>query len=257
MLSAIREIAGKEITKNQAYQMPENTARQISWFCPVCKEKVIYHKKASDGTISHFKHKNKSEHQSVSEGKKHLQAKKILYKNLKQDNDLSQIELETVIGEYPNNYQVADIYLKKDNGERIAVEIQCSHQKKEDFKERTEFYNEHNVSVIWILDQENYGYYKESEAATNKDTIVHKESVKWLQKNYFGRVYFWSVNRVVPFRLKSQKVIRPASGGWGEKVDHLKTVAEYSTGELEDYGIITADSNDIEIARFYDKKWWD
>jgi competence CoiA-like predicted nuclease len=253
MLTALRKVAGNELTKEKSYQIPKKITEQSKFFCPICREKVIYVSKGSNGTISHFRHKNSCSHESIAESKKHSNAKKILYQKVKQDNDFRQLEIEKIIGSRKKDYQIADLYLERDE-EKIAIEFQCSIQSKKDFIQRTKFYNKKNIAVIWILDQDKYAYHKASSNSTNKDTIVFKEPVKWIQSKYYGRVYFWCVNRVVPFRMNTIKVENNSE--YGPSYQYLDTIASYTTGEIPDYSLTTSDSESFKIARFYDKVWW-
>lgn len=249
-------IAKHKGEKTPAYNTKEPEARDKNWECPLCGEKVIWVKKAADGTISHFRHKNLASHEGISEGKKHEEAKKKLKHVLDEDNNLQSSELEKIIGEYENQYQIADIFLETKDGEKIAVEIQVSDQTVQDFKDRTLFYNDKGLSVIWILDKENYLPEKTTSNTHHKETLLFKESVKWIQKNWYGRCYILTDQlEVKPYRLKNTKVTR-TSPEHGQYKKRLKTVAEYSTGDMENYGIFTTDSNQLKIARFYDKCWW-
>jgi competence CoiA-like predicted nuclease len=243
--------------KEQASETIAYDPRECKWRCPLCKEQVTWVKKGSDGTIAHFRHKNSAQHPSISESKLHNKAKKTIKQKLEKDNNLEKSELEKVVGNYEkNNYQVADIFLETEDGEKIAVEIQCSNQTVEDFKDRTRFYNNKNISVIWILEKENFIPEKSTCKTHHKDTLLFKESVKWVQSNWYGRCYILTEDfSIIPYRLRRTQVTR-RSPEHGEYKTRLKTVAEYSKGEINNYGILLPDSDKYKIARFYDKVWW-
>lgn len=227
-----------------------------NWRCPLCKEKVIWVNEGSDGTVRHFRHKNSKSHPSISEGKKHSEAKKKIKEKISNDNQLKEIQLEKIIGEYESEYQIADIFVEKEDGEKFAVEIQISNQSVQQFKERTRFYNSKNISTLWILGREQYAPRKKTSSSPRDDTLSFKEAVKWIQRNYYGRCYFLQKDfDIVPYRLRKKKVTRDPPQ-YPSYEEYLDTIATYSTGNLNDYGIVSTESNGMKIGRFYDRKWW-
>lgn len=262
MLTAERPIHGKET----AYGTSAYDPRKCDWKCPLCGEEVIWVKQGSDGTISHFRHKNKADHPSISEGKRHQIAKKNLKEKIKNDNKIQEIELEKKIED-----QIIDLYFKNNQGEEIAVEIQCSIQGRKKFKERTERYSEKEINTIWILDKQTFLEEKHTKKASG---YSYKKSLKFLQRHYYGRLYLFDLKKskvlgdeyhkdeieLTPTRLekvtKTIESFNPFEQTIEQKQKTYKSVGKKSEGNLSNYGITTAESNGLKIARFYDECWW-
>lgn len=263
MLTAERQIADghrdfEDWRKETAEKTIAYDPKTWYWRCPICKQQTIHVSRGSDGTVAHFRHQNAASHPSISESQLHSEAKKEIKKKIEKENKIDKSELEKLIGTYPDSYQVADIYIETDEGEKIAVEIQCSLQKVADFKQRTRFYNDRDIGVIWLLYKENYAPRKPYNNHPSDDTLAFKEPVKWIQRNYYGRTYLFEDDfEVQPYRLKGKVVYRNShSKHYPEYEETLQTYADYTTGDLDNYGIFTTNSNEYKIARFYDKCWW-
>ena len=269
LLTAINHLP-QEKQKKSAVQISEDYARNVQWACPLCDEELTYVKEGSDGTIPHFRHESAADHQSLSEGSTHNLAKSVIANKIERDNKFEDIELEHVVDE-GENLQVADIFVTREEECPIAIEIQCSSIGPERFEERTKKYNEKGIAVLWILNAANFLPCKQSQDGEHFANS-RKESILWMQRHYYGRAYVFHPETflVTPVRLNKLKVTK-VEEGFDEELAGLPgedphytytkdywydTMAEVSTGTLEDHGIFTTDSNNLEIARFYDSCWW-
>lgn len=258
MLTATRKTDNTDSNawkKEPAYETDVEDPYNCDWICPLCDETVLYVKRGADGTIAHFRHEDSADHPSVSEGKIHQQAKKKIAKKIAKDNNIDNIEIEKVIDK--DRCRVADIFVETCEGQKIAIEIQCSLQPVEQFKSRTADYTDRDIHTLWILNQREYRYTKESSNAHGIERgVAFKEGVKWLQKQYYGRTYYFEPTdfEVQPARITNKEVIR--EGLHEDHVETLKTIGDLSTSTLPDYGIATTESNGYRIARFYDRCWW-
>jgi len=121
----------------------------------------------------------------VSESFEHLRIKEFLYTNLPHDN-----LVDTIILEYPIGNRIADVFLKLQDGNKIAVEIQHSKINIEDIKQRTKEYNEKGLYVMWILDGISFNKfpcYEEGILLTKIEALLHKM--------YRGRVYYMNTKK--------------------------------------------------------------
>lgn len=162
--------------------------------CPICREKLIFVREGSDGTIPHFRHKNSASHVSVSEGKVHLQAKKHIYeelKDVKSYRETPDIKFEQKIESklsdsssqslYDRGFAIADIVIE----DEFVVEVQCSRQGWSEFKKRTRFYNDHGYKVLWVLGEKYIRRDKEGRYIC--DDTLYK-----LRKSFGDNIHFFS-----------------------------------------------------------------
>ncbi|MGM9987292.1 MAG: competence protein CoiA [Bacillaceae bacterium] len=118
--------------------------KEISFYCPICQSKL--HLKVGTKKIPHFAHE-KASLCSGSEGESslHLEGKLKLFEWMKKQN--KKVELEKyfhAIG------QRADIYFQMD-GNKVALELQCSTIPASLFVERTAGYHQQHIHVLWIF----------------------------------------------------------------------------------------------------------
>lgn len=123
-----------------------NKAKFDEYYCPICKEPLIL--KAGTVRIPHFSHKHHSDCISTSsepESFRHLQGKTHLYEFFKKLG--LYVKLEYYI---PLIQQRADLFVKHD-GQKYAIEFQCSPLSHQRFKERANGYREAGIMSIWII----------------------------------------------------------------------------------------------------------
>ena len=207
--------------------------------------------------------------QSGSESPLHKQAKTQIKNLIVCDNALHTVKTECPIppGHRTDVDQIADIFVRTRRGQKIAIEIQCSLQSTAMFKRRTDTYGDHGIHVLWLIDKDTYLPSKQS-----RDGEIHgtacKDAVRWLQNQYFGRIYAFSQHRletpglaaIIPIRL--QPIQRKRTGFDPATLQHFrytrsyKTIANALTGVIPDYSLLTATTNGRRVARFYDNAWW-
>lgn len=113
--------------------------------CPACGEPVIL--KLGDKKIYHFSHLKGGSCQDYFEGETeyHLQGKKQLYQWLRKQKIIAELE-----------YYIKEIRQRPDimfllNGQRYALEFQCSQISQEAVYKRTQSYLSNHYIPIWIL----------------------------------------------------------------------------------------------------------
>ncbi|WP_419887600.1 competence protein CoiA [Neobacillus niacini] len=117
--------------------------------CQVCNESV----KIAWGDVRapHFKHNPSSKCiNSVSESLEHLKGKKILYEYFLNviNHKTQEIDLERYI---PETGQIADVFIKFNNGVQWAIEYQRSNISPSEIKDRRELYKKAGIRDIWIV----------------------------------------------------------------------------------------------------------
>ena len=251
------------IQKKTAYQIHNKKGRENDWWCPICEGEVIYVREGSDGSCAHFRHRTSPNHESISESKEHREAKQKVADRLQESNNLREIELEKVFEGAEK--QIADIYLETIDGKEIAVEIQCSNQSAAEFESRTEAYTQKGVHTLWLLSKDTYCYEKVSQTARGPEHgVCLKDSVRWLQPHYYGRVYLLDTEdyEVTPSRIRPKEVLREGvkTNPFGTEVyeytERLKSIGDLSEGGFPGYGVLTDTNKNLKIARFYDRCWW-
>ncbi|AYG00760.1 competence protein CoiA [Lactococcus allomyrinae] len=178
MLTAIDE-------KNKLVNLLESSPEELTgqYFCPACKTEVVL--KNGNIKITHFAHKTLQNCESWTENEsvQHLTLKKILYRWFKKSE---KVEVEKYL---PELKQTPDLLVN----DKIAIEVQCSSLSLKRLKERTENYQTHGYSVIWLMGK--------------KLWLSHQ--LTELQKNlmYFSEnrgFYFWELDlERKKLRLKS------------------------------------------------------
>jgi len=139
--------------------------RETKIICPVCKEEVIL----VDGSkvITHFRHKPNSDCKNSGETQEHIKMKVACYKILKEQSNVSFLDLEFKI-----DNQIADVYFKI--GQNVCViECQCSPISKEEIDSRTKGWEQKGCFVVWIYGKKFYkktedGLFKLRKAIRNK-----------------------------------------------------------------------------------------
>ncbi|MDG4980214.1 competence protein CoiA family protein [Lactococcus lactis] len=153
------------------------------YFCPSCKSELFI--KNGEIKMTHFAHKSLKacDLWLENESEQHLGLKKALYQWFKKTD---KVEIEAYIPEFK---QRPDLLVN----DKIAIEIQCSHLSTKRLKERTENYQVHGFTVLWLMGQD----------------LWLKEQITELQKNlvYFSEnrgFYYWELDfKAQKMRLKS------------------------------------------------------
>lgn len=218
----------------------------VDWHCPVCEEPVHYVKRSVDGRIAHFRHEagDGKKHPGASESMRHEKIKLKLYKYWSMMPYTRYAQIEHHLGD-----RIADItMIHKEHG-KIAVEVQLSLQNADEFEDRTKDLNSEGYAVLWLVDLDKFGH----PIIVSAPTPTRKgEIVKWLQSNYYGRYY--AVDYSLDPNIESDK---PQPKILPCRLDYWNNSPELTTGKLSNAEPFVPDgSRDLNIARFYDKKWW-
>lgn len=218
--------------------------------CPSCKDKVIFVN--AKKRIKHFRHEVESDCNFEPETNRHLNMKRII---------LDKLELDKNCLEVPLGFGTPDILIEKD---KIAIEVQHSPLSYEKFIERTENYNENDYYPLWIFDISLIDKYITGEPTNSGDDIIRlPEFLKKAHQLYYGRVYVMEGDKIVPIHFSSLK-------SWKEEYINYRTNESFRGyyyylkkeravrigGYIYSFNILKTDNNDINIARFYDKKFW-
>ena len=153
------------------------------YFCPACRSRVLL--RNGKIKVPHFAHQSLQDCQSWSENEsqQHLSLKIELYEWF---SKTEKCQIEHYLAELE---QTPDLLVN----DKIAVEIQCSRLSISRLKERTENYQKHGYTVIWLM---------------GKDLWL-KENISNLQKQltYFSwnsGFYYWELDVTKgKIRLKS------------------------------------------------------
>lgn len=119
--------------------------RKQTFFCPFCKEKVIF--RFGQQVIPHFAHHPRSicEIERINESLYHKRAKIQLYQWFQKQRIPTQLEKY-----FPSILQRADLFIKYNNRE-IVLEFQSSSISSKNIRKRIEGYNELNINQIWLI----------------------------------------------------------------------------------------------------------
>jgi competence protein CoiA len=118
----------------------------------------------------------------IGETEQHLRAKLEIYDSLKNEPNVTELELENDFGA-----SVADVYARI-SGTRVAIEIQRSALSVNDIIARTRNYHRLGIAVLWI------GL---PNAGIQTSQYSPRAWEKWSHAAYFGRVYFWAQGQML------------------------------------------------------------
>ena len=139
-------IIAKTKDKNSLIKASE-ASRNTTYICPGCLGDVIL--KRGEINQPHFAHVNNNDCSDFAENESfdHLKAKLDLYNQLVA-NGFKDIQLEKVI---PRIKQRPDVFLKLENGHKIAFELQFSPISLTRLRQRTSNYQMAGIQVFWLL----------------------------------------------------------------------------------------------------------
>jgi len=158
------------------------------YYCPYCKERVTL--KRGRNIAAHFAHRKDSQCPYRSnESLLHHETKHAVYNQLLKDPFFQEVELEK---RFSNTR--ADIFAKF-NDKPVAIEIQVSSMSEDDIDERFRRWTAEGVHVLFIVVGIN-SKYKYSE-------LRKRALYTYLQRLYFGKLYFWDDDNLHVTHLKS------------------------------------------------------
>jgi competence protein CoiA len=180
VLTAVRRSDGFKVLARASEKI------EAPFACPRCRRELVLRKGRIK--VHHFAHKPPVTCAlGVGETDQHLRAKLAVFDALRQESNVTELELEKDFGT-----SVADVFARI-SGTLVAVEIQRSAVSVNDIVARTKNYHRLGVTVLWV-------------GLPNADLSSQQYSPraweKWAHAAYFGRVYYWESGqafRVVHF----------------------------------------------------------
>lgn len=138
----------KALVDGEAYYAQSLTEgeRKRDFLCPVCKESFIAVIPVS-GIIKHFRHRSGQTHGGEPETETHVLMKQWVKDEAEKLGLECELEVHVVID---SKLHIADALIQGPEG-KIVVECQCSSISVKDYRERTEFYQDNDYQIIWIL----------------------------------------------------------------------------------------------------------
>ncbi len=128
---------------------------------------------------------SKQSEEKKSESIEHMRMKLYFQDNLPNDNNITKIELELIIGN-----RRADLYGELTDGKKFVIEFQNTKISPEELKERTFDYSRKEIYVLWILNGIIY-----NKLPMNQNGIIVSVEEEQLQKMYKGRVYYMNMTK--------------------------------------------------------------
>jgi competence CoiA-like predicted nuclease len=174
--------------KYTAFDLPKNEFRKLSrkgvLKCPITDLPVVY--KCGKIKIPHFAYKDKPEGDLgywENETKEHFVGKALLYKWLKKDKLIKNLELEKYI---PETKQIADLYFEK-FGKKYVIEFQCSNTTIERYEERVFLYSTLDINDVWIFGKEKFNMGQMTKSNDFKLKAIEKREL-----NRKGEIYHFN-----------------------------------------------------------------
>jgi competence CoiA-like predicted nuclease len=190
-----------------------------------------------------------------SESFYHKAIKRFLFKYISDFNkNITEKSLEKYIGK-----RRADVYFKLTSGEELVIEVQNSKLSINEIIERTKYYNDAGLYVLWIL-YGNGACVASPKNAEDKVNIKVSRVENFLFRMYGGRVYYVNLNfykdkiTISPpyalyFSLSSNRKNQKKFQGRYEHY-YIKN-ANYTN--IQSWNLLCVTYNDFRLARFYDK----
>lgn len=205
-----------------------NDPHEIDWRCIVndCPMQFVNANKRTE----HFRHDvEKPDHATPEESEEHRSIILGLKKYYSEQDYVKHVKVEHYIKEID---RIADLKLKLITGRSFVIEVQLSEQSKPEFRKRTSDYNNENLPVLWLL---GYDKYMEKTATSKKSGFVFKEQIKWLQSQYYGRVYFveGTTNpRIYPTRFEPETRHVPGNDYHNSYTKYYDSIAKINDPDL-------------------------
>lgn len=225
--------------------------KEEEYHCQQCEQKLILKKGLIK--VHHFAHYPDSSPCTwwEPETEKHLRMKEVMMKLLRRDNKIEVAEFEYKLKYVEGINLYPDIYIFLRNGKRVAVECQVSNKPLQDFILKTERYSSLGIHTLWVFSDDEYH---------TDDNDERRISNIRLQSHYwnFGRIYVLINGNL--YAVHFYPVQRDNS--WTGRSYYLKTTKGITTCRVDNARLLCIKRGDngfneeIGIARFYDKKWW-
>jgi len=184
---------------------------EAPFMCPKCCAEVVLHKGSIK--VHHFKHKPPVFcKRGEGESEQHMGAKLAIYDALRNEPNVSGLELEKDFG-----ISVADVFAFISNVP-VALEIQRSNLSVNDITQRTENYHQLGIAVLWIA-------LHRPELESEKYSPNAWE--KWCHAAYFGRVYYWAGGQSLRPTHFDALTLHVASTEWYESGGEHRSAGGY------------------------------
>lgn len=178
----------KDSFENLVNSIEENIDLSVDYFCPLCKQKVIYKKGIKiQSHFAHVKNSNCNFNTYKTESKEHLEVKGELYKRFKL---LYDVNLEHIF-KVDDSLQIADVYLKEIN---LAFEYQRSIIPYFELLKRTLGYKKANINLIWLIDINKF--IKELNVCNNIIYLRYAPFVDNFLNYHKGAIFFYGYDRL-------------------------------------------------------------
>ena len=181
------------------------------WSCPQCGDDVILKKGVV--RVHHYAHRPTApfcEH-GAGESEEHLRCKLAIYDQLRVHSSVSFCEME-----WDLKIARPDVFVKI-NGAPVAIEVQRSSLTLDQIATRTSNYATLGAAVLWVC------LWREELAGPRIAPSVWE---KWLHAAYFGRVYYWRDDHVVPIHFGEYRLSVPVKS-WHDSDGSERTAGGY------------------------------
>ncbi|MHA1412188.1 MAG: competence protein CoiA family protein [Promethearchaeota archaeon] len=193
----------------------------------------------------------------ASESKIHSTLKNLVLEYFLENNaSIIDYKIEKFCGR-----RFADIFLELKDGEKVAVEIQCSYIKIEELIKRTEDYNSKGIHILWLLHDKGNCLIDYKVPKNGKNIKVSPLEV-YLHRMYGGRVYYIDLeqkrktrNLIKLFALYFSKPNKKHLRGAFRTPYRYYYYRNIYYTEILNPEILCTEYLGVKIARFYDKNF--
>lgn len=181
MLCAVRQSDSAKVIA------AETMRTEAPFTCPECAEQVILRKCRTK--VDHFAHKPPVSCQyGHGETEAHRNCKTAIFQALQQCPNVTKLELERHLKEVRPD---VSCYI---NGVPVAIEVQISALSYDTILRRTEIYARKKIYLLWVAQWQ--------PGLDGGQRYAPKLWERWCHAAYFGRVYYWTTDRlVVPYHF--------------------------------------------------------